>query len=507
MIVSQSNRTRVIGWISVGALPGMAITLLAFFAFSNFSGDRSEDRSTNPELFDTPGSTDREVKSPLDTSAEGAGLGISHVERPLEAVWNELVADEIPNVAQLAELVRVAKQWMNEAGFELIQKINDSLTNPIVQNAVISSIVHHAAQTDAESAMQQALRLSGPVRDLALMSVATSWVGQNPIQAMKAVSAIEDGSVRREMLEMLVRAWAENYPTTILEDLELVPQNLRMLGEREALLALARTDPQGTVSLLGNITDEELKLAITKELAASWSDLDVHAALEWALSEDAAIKNHVLTLIIGKLARKDPEFALQTALSQPLEDSLVGMELAVIGEVAATDLELAVEMRSQLREGLTKFLSYATLGKYLVRDNEIDRVHGLGLELPEDEREAFYNQIVHQWAASHPESLVAQIDNLRSTDNKYQAAMSLVRHNVGTNVLTKSQMEYVRGFLPEDYNSETGRRNRPYSEPGLTDKQTEEIRAHFIRVVEKRTGKSIGEKPENGQTERVSVPL
>lgn len=506
MIGSPSNRIRSIGWLSVGAIPGLAITLLAFFAFSSFNGGSEHDR-TNSKLDHSTSIADQDVRAPFYTSGEDSESSVSQVERPLDAVWNELVADEIPNVAQLSELVRVAKQWMDEAGFEFIQKINDSLTNSVVQNAVISSIVHHAAQSDAESALKQALRLSGPVRDLALRAVATSWVGQNPIRAMKAVSAIENGGVRREMLELLVRAWAENYPTDVLEDLELVPENLRMLGEREALLALARSDPQGTAALLGNISDPELKLSLTKVLASSWADLDVHAALEWAMSEDADIKDQVLALIVGKLARKDPEFALQTALSQPAEDTLVGMELVVIGEVAAIDLELAVEMLSQVREGLTKFLSYATLGKYLVRNNEIDRVHGLGLELPEDEREAYYNQIVHQWSASHPESLVEQLDNLPSTGNKYQAAMSLVRRNAGTNVLTKSQMEYVRGFLPEDYNSETGRRNRPYSDPGLTEEQTEKIRAHFIRVVEERTGKSLGEKPDNGPTERVSVPL
>lgn len=485
----------------------MAITLLAFFAFSNFSGDRGKDERTNFELDDSRSIADQDVRVPSSTSSEDSESSISLDDRPLNAVWDELVTDEIPNVAQLADLVRVAKQWIDETGFELIQQINDSLTNPVVQNAVISSIVHYAAQTDAESALKQALRLSGSVRDLALEAVAISWVGQNPVQAIKAVSAIEDGSVRREMLELLVRAWAENYPKTVLEDLELVPENLRMLGEREALLALARTDPQGTAALLGNISDEDLKLALITAIASSWSDLDVYAALEWAMSEDVNIKDRVLTLIIGKLATKDPEFALQTALSQPVEDTLFGMELVVIGEVAAIDLELAVEMLSQVREGLTKFFSYATLGRHLVHNDDTDRAHSLVLGLPEDEREAYYNQIVHQWAASHPESLVEQLDNLPSTDNKYQAAMSLVRRNVGTNVLTKSQMEYVRGFLPEDYNSETGRRNRPYSNPGLTDEQNEEIRAHFIRVFEKRTGKSLGEKPDNDQRERVSVPL
>lgn len=495
--------------MSAGACLGFAATLGAYFAISNFTGDRSEDETSMSHIVGSSEGAVQDSSTRFANESKTASMDSLSVDMPLEDVWTDWVSDEYPNVTQLADLVQIAKQWMDEAGFDVIQRINDSLTNPIVQNAVIGSIVHHAAQTDAESALQHALKLSGPVRDLALEAVAAAWVSLNPIQALNAMSAIKEGSVRRQMLEKLVRAWAEHDPTTVLEDLGLVPENLRKLGERQALLTLARTDPEGTVALLQNIEDKELRVAVTKELASNWSDRDVHAALEWALSDDIPIKQQVLTVILGKMARENHSLALQTALSQPLEDSLVGLELTVIGEVAAIDLELAVEMLSQVREGITKFFSYSTLGKYLARNNDIDRVHSLALELPEREREAYYNQVVHQWAASQPESLVAQLDNLPSTDNKYQAAMNLVRRNVGTNVLSRSQMEYVRDFLPEDYNSETGRRNRQYSNPGLTKEQAEQIQTHYRRVLEEQYGELFGERVRagNGETETESKPL
>ena len=506
MTTSRVNRNQTIGWTSVGAALGFAVTFGVYLAISSFTGEGSEAKHSSSDSIGSTDSSSKHSRSPFSDDSQATKIDDSPVGKSLEEVWTELVADGHPNVAQLADLVQIAKQLIDQEGFEAIQGISDSLTDPIVQNAVIGSIVHHAAKTDAESALQHALKLSEPVRDLALSAVAAAWVSLNPIQAMHAMSAIEEGSVRRQMLEKLVRAWAVHDPTTVLGDLELVPENLRELGKRDALLALARTDPEGTVALLQDITDDELRVAITKELASSWSDLDAHAALEWALSDDIFIKQQVLSLILGKVAKEDPQLALQTALSQPLENTLLGLELTVIGEVASTDLELAIEMLSQVREGLTKFLSLATIGKHLARNNDVDRIHSLALELPDGEREAYFNQVVHQWAASQPESLVVQLDNLPSTDNKYQAAMSLVRHNVGTNVLSKNQMEYVRGFLPEDYNSETGRRNIPYSNPGLTKEQAEQIQDHYRKVLEEGYNVLFGERVRVGVTESESKP-
>lgn len=506
MTSSQVNRNQTIGWMSVGAALGLVVTLGSYFvlaSLSNQSGDEGS-RSNTVGFSDSSNQSSSILSSNQSQTTESE---ILTADRPPGDAWNELVADELPNVAQLDLLVRISKDWTDEAGFEVIQQINDSLTDPIVQNAVIGSIVHHASQTDAKSALQHALKLSGPVRDLALSAVAAAWVSLNPIQAISEMSAIEEGSVRRQMLEKLVRAWAEHDPKTVLEDLEMVPENLRKLGEREALLALARTDPEGTVAFLQEISDEELKFSITKELASSWTDIDVHAALEWALSDDIYTNDLVLTMILGKMAREDPNFALQTALSQPIDNALLGLEVAVIGEVAAIDLELAVGMLSQVRDGLTKFFSYSTIGKFLARDNDIDRIHSLALGLPEGEREAYYNQVVQQWAASQPESLVAQLDNLPSIDNKYQASMNLVRRNVGTNVLSKSQMEYVRSFLPDDYNSETGRRNQRYTDPGLTEEQAEQVQDHFRRVLEEGYQVLFRERVSAGVKESESKPL
>lgn len=496
MSKSSTNRIRTIPWLLLGTVFGMAVTLGLFFGLSGFKSDQVHGTKSDAVVEGDTFRSDQDPSYPTAKQNQTAAAQNLLDEHQLEAAWYETISDDRPNVAQLADLISIANSWMKESGLDVIQEISDSLSDSIVRNAVVKKILHTATQSDPQNALQYALELSDPLREIALSAVASAWTNMNPIQALNYVSTIDSGSVRRQMLEKLVRSWAEHNPKAVLDEIELVPENLRNLGEREALLALARTAPEETVALLNGISDTELKLALTMELASNWSDLNLEAALEWAMSEDVLAKDQVLTLILGKLARRDPKLALQTALSQPMDNSLFGLELSVLTEVAAFDLELAVEMLSQVRDGLTKFFSYSAVARRLVRNNQIDRVHDLALGLPEDERGAYYNRVVHQWAVSQPESLVDQLENLPSTEAKYEAAMGLVRRNVGTNVLSKTQMDYVRSFLPEDYNSETGRRGSErhgsgYIYPGLTDKQNQIIREHYTRILEERADKDI----------------
>ena len=455
MSSSSKNLNRPTSWITVGAVSGFCVILGTFFVLSSLS-DLDEDDKMESNYIGFLNSSDQSSSTPLAIESDPIDSDTLTLDNPLEDEWNELVSDEHLNAMQLADLVRIAKEWMDEDGFDVIPRILESLINPIVQDAVVLAIFYHAMQTDAEAALQYALRFSGTVQELALSAVVTAWVNLNPIQAMEAISAIEAGSIRRKLLEMLVRTWAEKDSATVLEDLALIPANLRKLGEREALLALARTAPERTVAILEGIstsTDGELKFTLTLELASSWSDQDPNAALEWALSSNTFIRNQVLTTVLGKLAQEDPKFALHTALTQPIDENMIGLELAVISEVATSDLELAVEMLYQVRDGLTKKFSYIEVGKALVRNNETNRALSLALEVQDDEQGTYYNHIVHQWARTNPKSLVAYLENLPSIGVKNQAAMSL--ESAGRNILSETQMEYVRNFLAENLNSDS----------------------------------------------------
>ena len=127
-----------------------------------------------------------------------------------------------------------------------------------------------------------------------------------------------------------------------------------------------------------------------------------------------------------------------------------------------------------------------------MRNNETDRALELAQQLPEEYRDSYYDLVVNEWAYSDPKSLVGAIDKLPSAEAKYRAAMDLNRLNVGTNILTKEQMSFVRGHLPKDYNWETGRRGsesqqfaRLYDLPNkdLTEEERAQIQKDFRKMI------------------------
>ena len=381
--------------------------------------------------------------------------------RTLADEWQDLVTDNQPNLAQTALLIRLAQDWVDQSGLDAIAQIALSLNDPTLKKAILGSVLQRAMLADPDSTLQYALKLEGDLRELTMESIARAWASIGPQEAMESISSIESHRMRRQMLEHFVTAWAKVDPKGMFEEFDLVPENLRVHAEEQAIRTIAQTTPKDAVQFLAEVSDEYLRFDLTMELATSWLDQNAHAALDWALSTEfsnSSLERQVLDTVLRKLAEDNPSLALQTALDQSLDSIGLGLEATVIEAVARTDLERALDMLSQAREGLTQSFSSVAVGKVLVRNGEIDRALELAQQLPEEDRDLYYNLVVNEWAYSNPASLVTELDKLPSAEAKYSAAMDLTRVNVGTNVLTKDQMAYVKGFLPKDYNADTGRR-------------------------------------------------
>lgn len=375
--------------------------------------------------------------------------------------WESLIADERSNLAHTADLIRLAHQWIEQSGLEVIAHIDESLNDTMLKKAVIGSVLQRALLTDPQETLQQVLVFENELRELVLENLARAWASIGPEAAMESITSIETPRIRRQMLEQFVTEWANLDPKEMFENFDLIPENLQALAQEQAIRALANTTPEEAVQFLEQISDEYLQFELTMEIASEWSDKNVLEALNWALSEqftDAALERLVLDTVLRSLAVENPELALQTALDQPLNLMGLGLEATVIDAVARTDIERALSMLAQVREGYTKSFTSIAVGKALVRNNETDRALELAQQLPEEYRDSYYDLVVNEWAYSDPKSLVSMLDKLPTTEAKYRAAMDLNRLNVGTNILTKEQISFVRGYLPKDYNWETGRR-------------------------------------------------
>lgn len=407
--------------------------------------------------------------------------------------WEALIADERSNLAQTAELIRLAHEWVDQSGFEAIAQIDESLKDPKLKKAVLGSVLQRGLLTNSQATLQQAIVFEDDLQELVLETLARAWASIGPQEAMEAIASIETHRIRRQMLEHFVTAWADFDPEELFENFELIPENLRTLAQEQAIRTLAKSAPEEAFQFLEKVSDEYLKFELTVEIATKWSDKNALEALNWVLSEEftsASMERHVLNIVLRDLAAENPELALQTALDQPLDLMGLGLEATVIDAVARTDIERAVSMLAQVREGYTQSFTAVAVGKALVRNNESDRALELAQQLPEEYRDSYYDLVVNEWAYSDPKSLVGALDKLPSAEAKYRAAMDLNRLNVGTNILTKEQMSFVRGHLPKDYNWETGRRGSESAQyarlNNLQNKDlTEEERAQIQRDFQK----------------------
>lgn len=417
------------------------------------------------------------------------------VSESISEEWEALIVDERSNLAQTADLIGLAHKWVNQSGLEAIAQIDKSLNDATLKKAVIGSVLQQALLKDPQATLQQALVFEDDLREFVMATIARAWASIGPEEAMESITSIETPKTRRQMLEHFVSAWANFDPKEMFENFDLVPENLQSLAQEQAIRALAKTTPEEAVKFLEEISDEYLQFELTMEIATEWSEKNVLEALNWVLSEqftDAALERIVLTTVLRSLAAENPELALQTALDQPLDLMGLGLDATVIEEVARSDLERALSMLAQVREGYTKSYATVAVGKALVRNNETDRALELAQQLPEEYRDSYYDLVVNEWAYSDPKSLVGEIDKLPSTEAKYRAAMDLNRLNVGTNILTKEQMSFVRGHLPKDYNWETGRRGsesqqfaRLYDLPNkdLTEEERAQIQKDFRKMI------------------------
>jgi len=404
--------------------------------------------------------------------------------------WEQLFSDDQSNVAQTASLIRLAHTWVDEAGLEVIVFIDQSLKDSILKKVVLGSVLQQAILTDPHSTMHQVLNFEGALRELAMESMASAWASIGPKEALDSISLIESPKARRQMLEHFVTAWANYDPKDLFENIDLIPENLRTHAEKKALRKLARIAPEDTVSYLANVSDEFLKSELKMEIAIHWANKNSLEALNWALAESfstESLRNQVLNTVLRRLAAENPELALQTALDQPVDLMGLGLEATVIAEVARADIERAMSMLAQAREGYTKSFGAVAVGKALVSKNEADRALALAQQVPEESRDLYNKLVINEWAYSDPKSLVRKLEELPSTDAKYNAAMDLIRINVGRNILTKEQVSYVKRFLPSDYNSETGRRgseSAQYAMMNNIENMTEEERKEMQKNIQ-----------------------
>lgn len=463
MSIASTGFLRSIGLIALGVVSGATISAFVTFSIVNTNDDVTNvsDQASNLSKDPRTNSGDESAhavvsKRRANDSHESSSVSASD-DNPIDS-WNTLINDGVNDIAQVNSLLEVAGLLVDQEGIRALDQIVIAQMDKSVRDTIMKSVAHNAVLKDPQSTFHDAMSLSREAKELALPAIVKAWATVEPRIAFEAISNLEKSGLRARLQETLIGAWADNDPQDLFDSLEFLPERLRAKGKELAMLAIASSSPADAIQFLESVEDLIKKRELATTIATHWAQLDVYEALNWAMSSqltDERTRHEVLSILIRELASVDPELALQTALSQPLYESVFGiesgLEKVVIAQVAKHDLNKAISMLSQVREGDTRIEAYKSVARELVLNAEYDRALELGQQLADDDREDYLNTVFALWAQEEP---IAMFESLNSSitdpEMKAKAAATLLTQNLlNASVFDKDQVEQLTSMVGE----------------------------------------------------------
>ena len=384
-------------------------------------------------------------------------LGVVNLRKPIEnpsETWDEFMEERGHELGQLDHfdtgfLGRVAHALAGEIGLEAaMSKIDTALPDGRIKSSVYTTFFHAVSEEDPYQALELAIGLD----DVRHASAITGILAQNvaatdPKGAVNLVSSIKASGVRNMVMRGIIDTWIESDPYGVVANLELVPENQRTNARVDALVAIAADSTDAATRMLLDVDHYESKVTVASAIFSNFAKSDVQSAISWLQSDAtvAPLQKELMPSVIADIASKDPEYAMQIALSVAIDDHEVGLEALVIKTVAVTNVDKAIEMLSETRNEKTKATAREEIGTILVRDGDAERAMELGQQLTDEkERSNYYVTLIPELIRAAPKVFVDNLESFpkdRKTVITVQAFMILPPF---TGELSDEQQDKVR---------------------------------------------------------------
>ena len=368
--------------------------------------------------------------------------------------WSTIVNDDLSDASQLDLLIEIGREWYRHIGFEALSNIMRSFSDP-QDRELLHEIIAPLVVSNPQGALGYAKSLPQRERETLGLAIFLNWTSFDPIAALGAVASFEENtSVRRTLETEMVHKWAVSDPDGILEKIELLPEELRMLAIETAIARTTFKSPQKAISQMkdvkGFLGNNSRLLA---RIVTEWSRVDPRAASDWLVTNESVSgsdRHRLLEVALRSLTLSDPEHALDVALSQPVDRNGRGLELAVVRELASNGHTAnALELLPSVRGGSATVSALVAVGNGFIQEELPLNALEIASRVPENYKWLFYNEIFSTWAQRAPIQLFETLEGLPSADVRSRAGMQLVIFNRRNSALTDEQIEVAKSFLSE----------------------------------------------------------
>lgn len=408
--------------------------------------------------------TYREVAKVLGDEEQGTNAYIlsfatNRINDP-RAAWHEVIALYKPNNSSHTRALRnITRQWYEQIGFGVLDKVNSSDLEKNVKTDLILQLLEHAVADEPYQAFQYSLAVPSENRDSSATSrVVKTWAVSDPEAAYQAASSIEKSRDREYFQLRVAKIWALNEPRDVIEKIENFPPNIREWVTLDAIRGIARVSPEEAADLAVKHGRGGLNDFLPSSVISIWIEIDLEAALNWVYSTplDEGKRYTWVSAITSNLVEFDPRRAFDLAVKQEIpEINILGMEMyetgleaEVIWTICYQDLELAVELLPRVREGKTRIRAYSAIGQRYIELGDSKKVFNLGLQLTEDSQAEYFVSISWLWAHIDPAGLIESIKDFPTKEIRASVASSLARESSQNN-FSYAQLEILKQYIDD----------------------------------------------------------
>ena len=370
-----------------------------------------------------------------------------------EVAW-EQIKQTLPKAGstlskvQQEVIAKIAQEWFTQQGEHSLEEVKKYLQRSPHYTDTMAIILANIGLENPLIALQLAETFK--LYSLKVKSkIVESAAVHDPNAALNAASKMASLTTRDHLQRVAITSWIETDAEVVLENLLVVPENLRSWTQQEALLALAHESHAFVASYIPSIEDDSVKNRVSLVLAWRWAKADPLAALNWAQSNPdvSMLSTQLQTRVIQTITQDDPQLALQLAFEQPLAEEEIGLEAFVIGAMMNVDIDAALGALDKARNEATKNAAFVEVGITLVRKGRSATAMEIVKELSPDFQRRYFSSLGTEWAYTEPDDLFQKLEALPTDQIRENLASQLAMMSDLVQ-LTTEQKEKLKEYVP-----------------------------------------------------------
>ena len=375
------------------------------------------------------------------------------IEDPAQE-WTSYVWENKSDLQTLSDsqnrmLANLAYSWIVQDGVIAFEKMRHSLPSNFSLLATAKYVSSEIFETNPQLAFDLALTGTQRERETEYLQLAVDliakWAATDGRTAFDATDSVKARAFQLRLRQRVLWVWAQTTPQSLMNSIDELPQSLQLKARETALTYIAKESPESVRDMLSEITDPKYRNVVAKAVVRSWALTDLGSTLDWIDSDErlADIRVDLTRAAYFSLSQVNPKLAVQTAVTQPLQESKDGWEALVIIWTAKDNLDVAADLLPLVRRGRTRTRAYDAVIERSIDAHEWERAINLIVQYEDNKGYVLRGSYVGSLAREVPTRLYKKLETMDSPWLRKSVAWQLLALNKENSVFSSEQLKLL----------------------------------------------------------------